>query len=240
MPGPHKNNQTSIKNSGKADIYHNKNKGRSYVSKVYAKILQTRDYPIRQALSGCQSVLDIGCGTGELMAQVNKGGFYAVGVDLFKPYLKMAKEKHAHNEFVKGDIETLEFKPKSFDAVMAIDIIEHLEKEKGTILINKMKSWARKKVLLITPNGYVSQHEYDANPYQIHKSGWTVNEMKEFGFKTYGIGGLSCLKGEKAEVRFKPKIFWEVFSEVSQKITFKFPSSAFELLCVKTLTCEDL
>jgi len=233
-------NQTSTRNHGKADQSFYGNRVRSNISKMYEKIFPTRAYPIRQALSGCQSILDIGCGPGDLMAELNKEGFYAVGIDLFKPYLRLSKEKNVYTELVMGDIETLEFKPKSFDAVMAIGIIEHLEKNKGTLLINKMKKWARKRVLLITPNGYVTQHVYDENPFQIHKSGWTTKELKAFGFRAHGMGGLYFLKGEKAEVRFKPKILWEVFSEITQKITYWYPNSAFELLCVKTLTCEDL
>ena len=233
-------NYTLIKSSAMSYCCFKKSKARSSTGRVYAQIFPTRDFPIRQALRGCQSVLDIGCGTGDFMDDVNKSGFYAVGVDLFKPYLHISKERKTHNAFVMGDIETLEFKPKSFDAVMAIDIIEHLEKDKGAILIEKMKKWARKRVLLITPNGYVAQQEYDENPFQIHKSGWTAKEMKECGFKTYGIGGLYFLKGEKAEVRFKPKIIWEIFSEITQKITFRCPNAAFEILCVKTLTSEDL
>jgi SAM-dependent methyltransferase len=240
MPDSLMSKQTLTKNCGRANCDYNHNKCRLYAGKIYETLFPTRVYPIRQALSGCKSVLDIGCGTGDLMAEVNKEGFYAVGVDLFKPYLTLSKEKNAHNEIIMGDIETLEFKPKSFDAVMAMGVIEHLEKNKGNLLINKMKKWARKKVLLITPNGYVTQHEYDENPFQIHKSGWTIKELNALCFRVYGMGGLCFLKGEKAEVRLKPKILWEVISDMTQKITYRYPTSAFELLCVKTLDCEDL
>lgn len=231
--------RTATKKCDKIKRDYNCNRSRLYTRKIYEKMFPSRVYHIGKALSGCKTVLDLGCGTGDLMVGVNKEGFYAVGIDLFKPYLSLSKEKKGHSEIVMADIEKVEFRPKSFDAVMAIGVIEHLEKNKGAILIKKMKKWARKKVLLFTPNGYVFQNEYDKNPFQIHKSGWTIKELNAFGFDVYGMSGLSFLRGQKADVRFRPKILWEIISELTQKITYRYPSIAFELLCIKTLTCEE-
>jgi SAM-dependent methyltransferase len=206
------------------------------LSRVYEKMFPSRVYYIAKALSDCESVLDLGCGTGDLMVGVTKEDFYAVGVDLFKPYLKVSKGKKSHDDLVMANIQKIEFKPKSFDAVMAVGVIEHLSKDKVALLIEKMKTWARKKVLLFTPNGFVIQKEYDKNPLQIHKSGWTMSELKTFGFEVYGMSGLSFLRGEEANVRFKPKIVWEIISELTQKISYRYPVVAFELLCIQTLT----
>ena len=42
---------------------------------------------------GC-SILDVGCGEGGLLQQINRrGDFAAVGVDIFAPYLKECKAK---------------------------------------------------------------------------------------------------------------------------------------------------
>jgi len=78
---------------------------------------------------------------------------------------KESKKKQIHNEYILADLRKLEFKPKSFDAILCLEVIEHLTKEEGHDLIKKMEKWARKKIIITTPNGY------DCNPFQTHKSG---------------------------------------------------------------------
>jgi len=72
------------------------------------------------------------------------------------------------------------FKENSFDCVLASDVIEHFSKEEGYKLIEMMEKIARRKVIIYTPNGFLKQGEYDNNPWQVHKSGWNVKEMKKF------------------------------------------------------------
>ncbi len=62
------------------------------------------------------------------------------------------------------------------DAVICIDVLEHLTKKEGLEFIKKMEKWAKKKIIIFT-NGYVPQ-DVDKNPLQIHKSGWSYNEFK--------------------------------------------------------------
>jgi 2-polyprenyl-3-methyl-5-hydroxy-6-metoxy-1,4-benzoquinol methylase len=86
-------------------------------------------------LRGCYSILDLGCGKSSVVKFVN--ATYKVGVDLFKPYIKESRKNKIHHEYVLGDITKLEIKPKSFDAVIALDVIEHLNKKDGLNLIKK-------------------------------------------------------------------------------------------------------
>jgi hypothetical protein len=81
------------------------------------------------------------------------------------------------------------FSPKSFDCVLALDLIEHLEKEEGFQLISMMEKIATKRVIIFTPNGLLPQQEFGGNRLQIHKSGWSVEEMREKGFRVIGILG---------------------------------------------------
>ena len=128
--------------------------------------------------------------------------------------------------------------PKSFDCVVALDLIEHLDKSDGFKLIKIMESIARKKVIIFTPNGFLKQEPYDDNIWQEHKSGWEVDEMKDLGFQVYGQGGLKYLRGDQARIKYRPEFFWSRLSYISQKIVEENPKYSFQLLCVKNLDVD--
>ena len=120
---------------------------------------------------------------------------------------------------------------------MGLEVLEHLTKKEGYELIKKMESIAKRKIIISTPNGFLPQEEHDSNKLQIHKSGWTVDEFKNLGYKVEGIGGLKILrKGEKTEFKYGPRILNLIFSNLTQKITYRFPRLAFELFAVKKLS----
>lgn len=126
------------------------------------------------------------------------------------------------------------FGSNSFDCVLASDLIEHLTKEDGIRLIEVMEKIAKNKVIIFTPNGFLPQREHDNNPWQVHKSGWTVKEMKERGYKVIGINGWKPLKGEFARIKFWPKYFWMIISDITQFFMRNHPERAFQILCIKT------
>lgn len=175
--------------------------------------------------------MDLGCGYNSIIQYCNIP--FSVGVELFEPYLEESKKKGIHNEYIKEDIRKVELKPKSFDVVVLLDVLEHLTKEEGYELIRKMEKCARKKNIIFTPNGLVWQEGYDNNPLQEHKSGWGVEELEKLGFKVYGINGWKKLRGYKASIKYKPTRLWSIISDLTQKITYYFPKFAFQLFAVK-------
>jgi ubiquinone/menaquinone biosynthesis C-methylase UbiE len=187
---------------------------------------------LEKELKDCNSILELGCGKNSPLQNLN-GLHYKVGVDLYGPYLTESKKARIHDRYIKADIRKINFKKNSFDAVVLIDVLEHLTKNEGNSLIRKMEKWAKKKIILFTPNGYVPQEEYDKNKLQLHKSGWNEDELKNLGFKVYGINGWKFLRGFRARIRFKPKILWEIISSFTQIFTYKHPEYAFQLFCVK-------
>lgn len=156
-------------------------------------------------------------------------------MDLYKPSLIKSKRAKIHDDYVLAEINHLCFVSKSFEAVLAIDVLEHLKKVDDISLIKNIEKIAKYAALVFTPNGFLPQSEYDGNILQIHQSGWTVAELKSLGFRVYGINGLKFLRKEEAENRFKPQILFDEVSAVSQKLANRFPSIAFQLLCVKKL-----
>lgn len=54
-----------------------------------------------RSLKGCQSVLDVGCGRGELMRNLKKRvNVHSVGLELYLPYIYEAKKMRSHDDFV--------------------------------------------------------------------------------------------------------------------------------------------
>lgn len=185
-------------------------------------------------LRDAETVLDVGCGARSPIAKVKKS-FRSVGLDIFKRSIEQSRRAHIHDDYVVGDVVKLSsyIKEKSFDAVIALDLIEHLPKKDGIAMLKQMETIARKKVILLTPNGYINQEPYEGNPYQIHKSGWTTEDFAARGYILRGMRGLKWLRGEYATIKFKPWIFWSAVSVLSEFIVYFFPRYANQLFAVK-------
>jgi hypothetical protein len=87
------------------------------------------------------------------------------------------------------------FGPKSFDVVMAAEILEHLPKEDGPKLLLVCENVARKLVIITTPNGFLEQdpalvpnEPWAKNPYQKHLCGWWAHELEDLGYNV-GLNG---------------------------------------------------
>lgn len=213
-----------------------------YHNKLISKVLHTLVYNLQKELKECETVLDLGCGPNSPL-QYCKNIKHSVGVEAFIPYLEKSKEKNIHNEYLDKKIEDLDFPENSFDAVIMIEVLEHLPKEIGAKILKKAEGWAKKKVVVSSPNGFIAQKEVDANPLQKHLSGWNYEKMKKLGYRSHGLAGLKFLRQEvqndtmgdnlMTSIRFWPKPFWFVIATLSQVFVYFVPSLAFELFSAK-------
>jgi hypothetical protein len=184
-------------------------------------------------LSDCRSCLDIGCGA---VSPVQWLDFdHTVGLEAHAPTLERAREARTHSEFRSGraeEIGTL-FSENQFDCVVALDLLEHLQKEEGLNLIDAMDRIASKRILFFTPNGYLEQESHD-NDLQEHLSGWDSAEMHHLGFKVIGMHGHRTLRGSGHKQRIRPRALGGVISVASHCLfTRNHPEMAAALLCVK-------
>ncbi|MCU7842297.1 MAG: class I SAM-dependent methyltransferase [Candidatus Thiodiazotropha sp. (ex Monitilora ramsayi)] len=185
-----------------------------------------------------KSLLDIGCGVNTPLSNLSIRPDYLVGVDGYQPSIDESRSKGLHDDYVNTDLLEIDsaFESNTFEAVVALDVIEHFDKPDGMALLNKMESIASHKVVIFTPNGFQPQNEHSGNKLQRHLSGWEVEEMHQLGYQVIGVNGWKPLLGEFALPRFKPTKLWTLFSRFTQPLVRNHPQHAYAILCVKDVS----
>ena len=219
----------------------------SFIHNLYHWPLLTKIFPtqiscLQKALADCHSVLDLGCGPSSPIQYIHHLK-KTVGVEIFPPYLQASQKNHIHHSYIAQDISKLDLPEKSFDAVVLIEVIEHLEESSSQKILQQAERWARKKVIVTSPNGFIPQKAVDNNPYQEHLSGWPLKTMKNLGYHCQGLCGLKVLRQEVQDdtmdssiltsIRWHPRLFWFIIATLSQSITYYFPKNAFGLFSIK-------
>ncbi len=185
-------------------------------------------------LEGFQSYLDLGCGRRPVIEAPNS---YYVCLDRFLPYLEgfEVAARPRNLERILADVRSLPFRAKSIDCVLSVDLLEHLEKDEGSRMLKEIERIAERRIVIVTPNGYLDQDEYDGNPFQIHRSAWDVREFEIRGYSVFGFNGLRLLRGALAAPRWRPQGFWNEICEISQPFVWRAPRAAFHTLAVKDM-----
>ena len=79
------------------------------------------------------SVLDLGCADGYVTWYLRNRAWTIVGFDLDVTGVRAAKAKVGGAHFVAGSAEALPFAPASFDAVLMLDVLEHVGDDRRSI-----------------------------------------------------------------------------------------------------------
>ena len=108
---------------------------------------------LKHELRNCQTLVELGCGVKSPVTECVKN-IFAVGIDGHLPSLLANKKNGYFKDYVLADLNHLPLKPNSFDCVAAFDVIEHLTKRQAKMLIENMEKISKKKIILLTPNGF--------------------------------------------------------------------------------------
>lgn len=142
-------------------------------------------------LHPAESILDIGCGIRPQRFLTPK---VHICWDPYLPYLQKARENTSDADgrswlFINADWrEACErFPPRSVDTVFLLDVIEHVPKHEGRVLLARTLCIARKQVVVFTPLGFMPQHHPDGvdawgmlgGAFQEHQSGWLPEDFGE-------------------------------------------------------------
>jgi SAM-dependent methyltransferase len=187
----------------------------------------------KREVRGCQSILDLGCGYNSPVQFFDIP--QSTGVEIYEAYLTESKRKAIHTDYVQGDIRKLEFPRKSYDAVFASEVLEHMSFIEGSALLGMMEWWAREKVIVTTPNGHLWQDAYDGNPFQAHQSAWTTQDFQRRGYRVQGMSGLKMIRGYKGQLTLRPEFLGMRVASLTHKVTRYVPQLDFQLLSIKDM-----
>lgn len=189
---------------------------------------------IKRDLSDCETVLELGCGSGSPILRVGYGP-KTTAMEIYPSYVAQHNARKDYKICFINDILKWQYPAKQYDAVVAFDVLEHLNKVEvdNFDLFGKMERCARKKVILFTPNGFTENAEVDGDPYQKHKSAWEPRDFMNRGYAVVGATGARRLLGEFALPRYKPARLWWLLSIMTQPFVYDRPNKAFHSYAIK-------
>lgn len=182
-------------------------------------------------------VLDLGYGDGSHWQTCDEGTLAGIEVTAFD--VVEVTNSGPSNLFLKGIAPSglAELDTDSYDVVIAWDLIEHLPKHEGYWLLYEMERIASKLAAIYTPNGFLWQPAAQDNPWQMHLSGWSPGELRNFGWgNVYGTIGAKSLFGPYASPRYLggSRMFYLLSLPLNQ-IGRLLPELAFSFVALKKI-----
>jgi len=116
--------------------------------------------PIRRALALApgDSVLDVGCGTGDYSRLVDSPEFHYLGVDLCEEYVEVARRRYGapFREFQVVDVRSMPFPERSFDQALFLGVMHHLTDEENLAVLESINRIVRKQLVImdLSPGGW--------------------------------------------------------------------------------------
>ena len=176
-----------------------------------------------------KSILDLGCGTGELIEYLHekfpKKELH--GTDVSAKALEMVKKKKATKSTFIADLEKDKEIKGSYDAIVCSEVIEHLHNWKNALHVLKGRVKKGGKVIITTQSGKRYPHHLEIGHIQhfepkeigdvLRKDGFTVTIEEKFGWPFMNLKNeivTNILKGsapKTGEVSLIQKIVLQIF-----------------------------
>ena len=95
-----------------------------------------------------ETVLEIGCGTG-IFSKLFKKNY--TGVDFFDEFIVKAKREFPDKKFAVMDAMNMDFKDKSYDKVLLLNFLHHMDDDEFEKVMHECKRIATKGVFIMEP-----------------------------------------------------------------------------------------
>jgi SAM-dependent methyltransferase len=154
-------------------------------------------------------ILDVGCGYGEwgFFIRTRKVGLpYMIGADIWRPHLERLCPLGIYEGLIQVKVPILPFKEKSVDVSLACEILEHLPKHDGYLLLNELERVSRSLIIVSSPMGW-PQEEIYGNPYESHISEWKPEEFENLGYKVKVVDAVALPRTLKLVDRLRRAFF---------------------------------
>jgi len=154
-------------------------------------IASTIDWSIKKLIelaSEYDSVVDIGCGSGNTIKRIKAKRRY--GVDACELALLKASQRNNGVKFIKADLkDELYNSIPTVECIIGIDIIEHFNISDAVDLIKICELKATKCIMFFIPVGDHPQvrddRGFNNHYYQTHRSTWYPKDLKKMGYEVY-------------------------------------------------------
>jgi len=114
-------NQIYNKNYFNGDVYKNYLEEELYRRQLFSEKIKL----IRKHIPGEGSVLDIGCGMGFFLMEMQNKGYHVDGLEISEYAAQIASEK-VNTSIITGDLTNTSFKSTQFNIVTFWDVLEHI------------------------------------------------------------------------------------------------------------------
>jgi len=141
--------------------------------------------------SNPKRVLDIGVGFGKwghlfreycdvFKGRILKKDWETIidGVEPYKPNITNSS-KFLYNKIYNKTIEKCIDKLKHYDVIYMGDVLEHLTKEDGLIVLSKLKKLSKKLILCVPLGDKWVQGHLSEDDFEVHKAVWEATEFSD-------------------------------------------------------------
>lgn len=146
------------------------------------------------------SILDVGCGFGTMgvmfraatdirKSEINHEIYHSWptridAIEVFEWYRTPVWQVYS-NVYIGNALEKIDELEK-YDTIYCGDMIEHLSKEDGFKLIDKMLEHTNQWVIIATPSPAPAQPSILGNSHEEHLSDWTEEDFKKYNYELIG------------------------------------------------------
>jgi SAM-dependent methyltransferase len=165
-------------------------------------------------------LLDLGCGSGELLTRRLSERFRVTGVELSSRMVELARRNVPGATFVRADMASVEFPPERFDGVCAFYSLTHLPPGELPALLRKVATWLKPGGLFVASMSsgedpgsveddwvggapmYFAGHAAEKNEELVEDAGLRVVSARRKAIREEGgsVTFLWVVSGEEAEV----------------------------------------